>query len=322
MNTGVRSIVLYGDYSAKQAGRLEGLLGSAYTIKPVPYGLPARDIAAALAQARVMVANVFGKADPAVPNLAFLQSPSAGMEGIDVSILPKGCQVRAVGGHEIPMAEYAICTILDWQIGYRKQSSLVKSGQWSQKHWIKGDIHGEAFGSTLGIAGFGRIGREIAKRALALGMRVRALSRWSKPEETGPIAKFTLDQTKSFLSDCDFVAVTLPLDENTTGLANADWFDAMKPNAVLINLGRGKVVDEAALYSALRDKRIRGATIDVWYNYPDNIDVEVPMAAYPFHELPNLVMTPHCSGRTDEMFERRWMEIAKNLAGYFTSAQQ
>ena len=322
MNTGVRSIVLYGDYSAKQAVRLEGLLGSAYTIRPVPYGLPAREIAATLAQARVMVANVFGKADPAVPNLAFLQSPSAGMEGIDASILPRGCQIRAVGGHEIPMAEYAICTILDWQIGYRKQSSLVKGGQWSQKHWIKGDIHGEAFGSTLGIAGFGRIGREIAKRASALGMRVRALSRWSRPEETGQVVKFTLDQTKSFLSDCDFVVVTLPLDENTMGLVNADWFGDMKPNAVLINLGRGKVVDDAALYSALCDKRIRGATIDVWYNYPDSIDIEVPMSAYPFHELPNIVVTPHCSGRTDEMFERRWMEIAKNLAGYFTSAQQ
>ena len=322
MNTTSRSRVLYGDYSAKQAGRLEGLLGSAYSIKSVPYGLPAEEIAAALAQARVMVANVFGKADPAVPNLSFLQSPSAGIEGIDASTLPRACQVRAVGGHEIPMAEYAICTILDWQIGYQKQLSLLKSGQWSQKHWIKGDIHGEAFGSTLGIVGFGRIGREISRRALALGMHVRALSRWSKPEEMGPIAKFTIDGTNAFLSDCDFVVVTLPLDENTMGLVNADWFGAMKPNAVLINIGRGKVVDEAALYSALREKRIRGATIDVWFNYPDSIDVEVPMAAYPFHELDNIVVTPHCSGRTNEMFERRWKEIAKNLVSYFTSTQQ
>ncbi len=117
-------------------------------------------------------------------------------------------------------------------------------------------------------------------------------------------------------------AVTLPLDENTTGLVNADWFDSMKHNAVLINLGRGKVVNEAALYSALRDKRIRGAKIDVWYNYPDSLAIEVPMAAYPFHELPNIVATPHCSGRTNHMFERRWMEIANNLAGYFASAQR
>lgn len=320
MTTGTRSIVLYGDYSARQAGRLERLMGPAYTIKPVPYSLPSAEIAATLGQARAMVANAFGKADPAVPNLAFLQSPSAGMEGIDASVLPASCQVRAVGGHEIPMAEYAICTILDWQIGYRKQTSLVTNGQWSQKHWIKGEVHGEALGATLGIAGYGRIGREIAKRALALGMRVRALSRWSKPEETGPVEKFTLDRTKAFLADCDFVVVTLPLDDRTQGSVNADWFSAMKPNAVLINLGRGKVVDEAALYGALRDKRIRGASIDVWYNYPDSIDVEVPMAAFPFHELPNIVVTPHCSGRTDEMFERRWQEIADNLASYFATA--
>jgi len=94
----------------------------------------------------------------------------------------------------------------------------------------------------------------------------------------------------------------------------------MKPNAVLINLGRGKVVDEAALYAALRDKRIRGATIDVWCNYPESFDVEVPMAAFPFHELPSIVVTPHCSGRTDEIFERRWQEIADNLASYFATA--
>lgn len=320
MSANARSIVLYGDVSARQAGRLERLLGSAYTIKPVPYGLPAEEIAATLAQARVMVTNALSKADPAVPNLEFLQSPSAGIEGIDTSVLPIGCQVRAVGGHEIPMAEFTICTILDWQIGYRKQSSLAIDGRWSQKHWIKGDTHGEAFDSTLGIAGFGRIGREIATRAIALGMRVRALSRWSKSEASGQVTKFTLDRTEEFLSDCDFVVVTLPLDKTTIGMINADWFGAMKPNAVLINVGRGKVVDEAALYFALHDKRIRGATIDVWYNYPDSIDVEVPMSMYPLHELPNIVITPHCSGRTNEMFERRWVEIANNLKYYLNTA--
>jgi phosphoglycerate dehydrogenase-like enzyme len=319
MTVSARTVVLYGDYSARQAGRLEGLLGSAYTIKPVPYSLPAAEIAATLAQAQVMVANAFGKADPAVPRLTLLQSPSAGMEGIDASVLPKDCQVRTVGGHEIPMAEYAICTMLDWQIGYRTQTALVKDGRWSQKHWIKGAVHREVFGATLGIAGFGRIGREIAKRALALGMRVRALSRWSRPEETGPVARFTLDRTKEFLADCDFVAITLPLDDMTQGSVNADWFAAMKPDAVLINLGRGKVVDEAALYNALRDQRIRGATIDVWYNYPEGVEIEVPMASFPFHKLPNIVVTPHCSGRTDEMFQRRWREIADNVATYFDS---
>ena len=80
------------------------------------------------------------------------------------------------------------------------------------------------------------------------------------------------------------------------------------------------MVDEAALYAALRDRRIRGATIDVWYNYPDSVETEVPMASFPFHELDNIVITPHCSGRTQRMFTRRWQEIAANLSGFFDGA--
>lgn len=316
-----RRIVLYGDYAARQAGRLEDLLGSGYAIQPVPSTMPAPDAAAALAAARAMVTNAFGQGDPPVPNLGFLQSPSAGMEGIDATALPPGCRVSAVGGHEIPMAEYAICTILDWQIGYRRQAGLVTGGMWSQRHWIKGEVHGEACGATLGIAGYGRIGRQIARRAAALGMRVRALSRWSRPDQDEPaVERFAIGRIADFLAGCDFVVVALPLDAQTQGIVDSSWFGRMDPGAVLINIGRGKVVDEAALYAALRDRRIRGATIDVWYNYPDSLETEVPMASFPFHELDNIVVTPHCSGRTDRMFARRWQEIATNLAGFFDGA--
>lgn len=308
-------VVLYGDYPARQADRLRRLLGPGHDVLPLPYALGREAIAPVLARAQVMVANAYGREDPPVPSLRLLQSPSAGMEGIDTGCLPPGCEVRTVGGHEIAMAEYVLCAMLDWQIGFRSLAATVRDGRWSQRDWIKGPVHGEAFGATLGLVGFGRIGREVAARAQAFGMKVAALSRWSRPEAAPPpgVTPFCLADRSAFLRASDFVVVALPLDDTTRGLVDAEWFAEMKPEAVLIHVGRGPVVEEVALFEALRSRRIRGATIDVWYRYPESEEAQVPIGTLPFHELQNLVVTPHGSGRTHQMFERRWQEIAESI---------
>jgi phosphoglycerate dehydrogenase-like enzyme len=308
-------VVLYGDYAARQAGRLRGLLGDGYDIVPVPYDTPPERIRALLAETEIIVTNAFGPTDPPVPRLRLLQSPSAGMEEIDAAFLPPGCAIRTVGGHEIPMAEFVLCAILDWRIGFRSLTGTVVDGCWSQRDWIKGPVHGEIHGSTLGIVGFGRIGREIATRARAFGMQVRALSRWRQERPPTDLVSrgFTLDERDAFLAPCDFVVITLPLTAETQGLVDASWFGAMKSDGVLINVARGDIVRQDDLHAALAARRIGGAIIDVWYRYPESTDEKVAMADHAFHALPNVVISPHGSGRTHQMFERRWTEIAANI---------
>ena len=99
-------------------------------------------------------------------------------------------------------------------------------------------------------------------------------------------------------------------------MVEARWFAAMKPSAVLINVGRGPIIDEAAFYAALAEHRIRGATIDVWYKYPPASGERVRASRFAFHELPNVVMTRHASAHTEETWERRFRAIAENLEAF------
>ena len=116
-----------------------------------------------------------------------------------------------------------------------------------------------------------------------------------------------------FLAKCDYVVIAAALAPGTERLIGARQFAAMKPSAVLVNVGRGQICDEDALWAALKEKRIRGATLDVWYAYPRHDDMNVAPSKHPFHELDNVWMTPHIAAWTTGMVDRRWSEIARNL---------
>jgi phosphoglycerate dehydrogenase-like enzyme len=96
-------------------------------------------------------------------------------------------------------------------------------------------------------------------------------------------------------------------------LIDARRLALMKGSAFLVNIARGAVVDEDAIYAALRDRVIGGAALDVWWQYPNAAEPDRRPSRYPFHELPNVVMTPHCSGWTEGMVARRWAEVAGNI---------
>ena len=113
--------------------------------------------------------------------------------------------------------------------------------------------------------------------------------------------------------ECDTVAICTALGPETTGLITAQLLALMKPTAFLINIARGQVIDEDAIYEALRDHAIGGAALDVWWDYPNAADPNRRGSRHPFHELPNTIVTPHNSGWTAGMVRRRWDEIADNL---------
>ena len=186
-------------------------------------------------------------------------------------------------------------------------------GSW-RSSWVEsGAPHGEVRGSTLGIVGYGRVGREVARRAAPFGARILAANRTPREADPGVERVYPLADLDDMLPECDTVALCTALGPETTGLIDARRLALMKPSASLINIARGPVIDEDALYAALRDGRIGGAALDVWWQYPTASEPNRRGSRHPFHELPNVVVTPHNSGWTGGMVRRRWDEVAENI---------
>ncbi|MBV9523408.1 MAG: hypothetical protein JO010_11475, partial [Alphaproteobacteria bacterium] len=122
-----------------------------------------------------------------------------------------------------------------------------------------------------------------------------------------------LGELDQILPECDFLLVACPLDAATRGLLDGPRLALCRRSAVLINVARAEIVDEDALYAALRDGVIAGAALDVWYSYPTAKEPHARPSRHPFQELPNVIMTPHCAAWTEGLFERRWSFIAGNL---------
>ena len=147
----------------------------------------------------------------------------------------------------------------------------------------------------------------------ALGCRVLAVTRTIREKPASVEHVFEWTELDRMLGECDIVVLSCALTAETTGLINGSRLAAMKPNTFLINLARGPIAEEEALYRALRDGLIGGAALDTWWRYPSADDPAPRPSRYPFHELPNVIMTPHCSPRTDGTIERRSRDVARNI---------
>jgi phosphoglycerate dehydrogenase-like enzyme len=171
----------------------------------------------------------------------------------------------------------------------------------------------ELAGKTLGILGYGRIGQAVARRALAFDMHVIAIRRdATRPDPHGLPFLRGPEALEELLSRSDYLAITLTLTPDTRGLLDASRLRLLKPSAILINVARGEIVDEDALYQALQQRAIAAAALDVWYRYPSGGAPTDP-GHRPFHTLPNVLMTPHVSGWTEGMMESRAAVIAENI---------
>lgn len=286
-----------------------------FDLASLPDGSTSDAIATALRDAEVVLTPRFSRGLPPAPRLRFLQVAAAGWDGIDFGALPPGVTVSNAYGHEPAIAEYVIMGMLTTTHRLLEAEQSFRGGSWRMGPRLKAPVHDEIGGKTVGILGVGRIGRMVARLARAFGMRVLGCNRTVRDEpdieRVHPFAEL-----HAFLGQCDFVAVCAGLAPETLGLIGAAEFAAMRPTTVLINVGRGEIVDEDALYGALKDGRIGGAVIDTWYRYPTPDAPDVRPSRHPFHELPNVVMTPHCSAWTHGLLERRLTEIAANLDSF------
>ncbi|MBL8230663.1 MAG: hypothetical protein JNL98_19380 [Bryobacterales bacterium] len=234
-------------------------------------------------------------------NLKLLLYPGAGVSHESPSELPDGCALVNCFEHETPIAEYVMMAILMHATGVREKAAAFSEGRWIGSGRIGGEPHAEIEGRTLGLIGYGHIGRAVAHRAEAFGMRVLSMGS-SQP-----------DRLSRILAGSDFIVIACPLTSRTRSLIGAEEFRQMKPAACLVNVSRAEIVEEAPLYEALRTRQIAGAVLDVWYQYPDAESQPGRGSSMPFHELPNVLATPHMSAWTDGLIERRIARMCESL---------
>lgn len=264
-------------------------------------------------EARAMVSGRPDRSLPPLPRLELFQIPFAGYDWITPDALPAGCLFCNAYEHEPAIAEYLMLGMLEWEIGLCRVSNRFRERSWEGRTAGAGATHGELKGKTLGILGYGHIGREVARRASVFGMKVAAIANSQKPADSTLEWLGTQKDLDRLLAESDYLAICCPLNEMTRDIIDARAFERMKANTVILNVARGPIVNEEALYNALQNKSIGGAIIDVWYQYPTAADPSVSPSVFPFHELDNIIMTPHNSGWTEETIERRWQFVAANL---------
>ncbi len=308
----VFKIVFHGDNAGNFRPGMEGLLHHPHQIVSVSQRIDLPGEKEHFETADVVVGIALNASMPTPQKMKLLQAPSAGTDGIARECLPAGSQLANCFGHENAIAEFVMAALLARHVPLNDADQALRKGEWRYFAGRPGALRTELGMQTLGLVGFGHIAKTLAERAKAFGMRIAVANR--SPIHTDLVDQsFLLSDLNSLMACSDVVVVTLPLTENTRALVNAMAIGAMRSDAVLINVGRGAVIDEAALFQALQSKQIAGAIIDTWYQYPTSETATCAPSQYDFASLGNVLMTPHMSGWTEGTVQRRKQTIADNI---------
>jgi phosphoglycerate dehydrogenase-like enzyme len=272
------------------------------------YGASAAEFESAPSPDALLICSMGRKAlEPVLalaPKLGWIHSRSAGLDSVTSPALAASSAVMTNGRGVFSrsLAEWVIGALLYFVKDFARLERNRKRGVWEV--FEPDDLAGR----TLGIVGYGDIGHAIAERARRLGMRVLALRK--RPALSGPDswAEQTLPPSElvTLMERSDDVVVTLPLTEETRGFVSEAAIAALKPTGVLVNVGRGPVIDEPALVRALREQRIRGAALDVFEQEP------LP-DGHPLYGLDNLLLSPHCADNTPGWLEAAMRAFVRNL---------
>jgi phosphoglycerate dehydrogenase-like enzyme len=270
-----------------------------------------------LADVDVLVSMGFSaRMAAAAPRLRLVQVPGAGLDRIDRGAIRPGTQLANAYGHEVGIAEYIMGAMIALTRSFARLDAGLRQGHWESQFAVgtaAPPLWPELAGKTLGILGFGHIGQALARRASAFDMRVCAVRRQMQADFPRGVAFIGgLERLDDVLRDADYLAITLPLSQETHNLIDDRRLRLLRPTAFLINVARAEICDEAALYHALASRRLAGAALDVWYNYPTAAEPTSP-ATQDFRALDNVLMTPHVSGWTQGMLDARASLIAENI---------
>ena len=251
---------------------------------------------------------LFRKAFGMCPNLRWVHSRSVGLER---TLFPELIEstvplTNGAGVFSPSLGEFALAAILYFAKDLRRMIRNQQAGVWEAF-----DVMPVA-GHTVGIIGYGDIGRAVASRVRAMGMLVLAVKRHASPSlGADPLVErvYSPERRIEMLPRCDYVVVAAPLTSETRGMIGEPEFAAMKPTAVVINVGRGPVINERALVNALTNGRIKGAALDVFDHEP------LPQG-HPLYKLENVLLSPHCADHTPDWLDNAMLFFVEQLGRF------
>ena len=256
----------------------------------------------------------------ASPQLQALIVPWAGIPESTRDLMREFPDVAVHNLHHnaLPVAEHALALLLAAAKSLLPMDQALRRHDWRPRYEPNPSLLLE--GRTALVLGYGAIGRKAADLCRGLGMDVIAIRRQveapGRQQDAGAAVQLApIHDLHRLLPRAGALLVCLPYTDDTAGLIGARELALLPAEAVLVNIGRGPIVDEAALYHALRDGRLYAAGLDVWYHYPEDVESRslTPPSRYPFHELPNVVMSPHRAGGSTQTEELRAIHLARLL---------
>jgi D-3-phosphoglycerate dehydrogenase / 2-oxoglutarate reductase len=253
--------------------------------------------------------KVTRKVIEAAPKLRAVGRAGVGVDNVDVEAATQHGVVvmNTPSGNTISTAELTFSMMMALARNIPQAHGTMKAGKWERKQFQGVELNRK----TLGVLGMGRIGSEVARRAIAFGMRVLAYDPYLALSRAKAL-QVELVELDELYAGADFITVHMPMSEETRGMLNAAAFEKMKRGVRVINCARGGIVVEKDLYEAIRDGQVAGAALDVYEVEPAPVD-------FGLRELPQVIMTPHLGASTEEAQENVGIEVAEVLTDYLLS---
>ncbi|MFW9974334.1 MAG: 2-hydroxyacid dehydrogenase [Candidatus Thorarchaeota archaeon] len=249
-------------------------------------------------------------------NLRMIQTFGAGIDGVDLSAVRERGDIIVCNNHvnSTEVAEFAISLLFAVAKNLIPSDRELRTGNWVHR-WGGPVPNLEIRGKKVLIIGLGHIGADIAKRLKSFEVTIIAATRSGASRNSDLVDQVVkIDEVQPHVKEADFVILSLPLTNESEGLVNREFLSWMKPTSILVNISRAQIVDEQALYNALKERRIHGAGIDVWWRYPSKWrGTVIPPADVPFHELDNIVITPHRAAYSEHIERQLYLFAAENI---------
>ncbi len=248
----------------------------------------------------------------AAPQLRVVGRAGVGVDNIDVeAATQRGVVVmNTPGGNTISTAELSFSMILSLARKVPQAHGSMAAGKWDKKQFQGTELYGK----TLGVLGMGRIGGEVAKRALAFGMKVLAYDPFLTEARAKALGVELVGELDAVYRDADFITIHMPVTDQTRGMLNAAAFAKMKPKVYIVNCARGEIIVENDLIAALDSGKVAAAAIDVFAVEPLPED-------HPFRKHPGIVLTPHLGASTKEAQDKCGVEVAEVITGYLLTGE-
>ena len=282
----------------------------------LPKRLPEAELLPVVADAVALVVRSETKVTKniieAAKQLRVVGRAGVGVDNVDIEAATQHGTVvmNTPGGNTVTTAELSFAMLLALARKVPQAHATMAAGKWDRKQFQGTELAGK----TLGVLGMGRIGTEVAQRAIAFGMRVIAYDPYLTEDRAQAVgAEFAANVDQVYLTS-DFITVHMPVTPETKNMLNAAAFAKMKPGVKIVNCARGEIISETDLMAALESGKVAGAALDVYA-------VEPLPADHPYRKQPNLILTPHLGASTNEAQEKCGIEVAEVIAGYLLTGE-